>query len=171
MGLWGDLLSVLKKIIGPFVNSVTPNGNFDIYPPWLAIAESQLGVSEIPGPKHNKTILDYHKETSLKASSDEVPWCSSFVNWVMEKAGVTGTNSARARSWENWGVEIFPPLFGAVVVLSRGRNQALGHVGFFMGYVAGNKRINVLGGNQSNKVSITSFPVSRIVGFRWPAQV
>ena len=134
--------------------------------PWLDIAMSQLGVKEIPGLSHNDAILEYHKTTTLKATSDEVPWCSSFVNWCFTKAGIPGTNSAAARSWLHWGEETKPKK-GAVIVLSRGNNPANGHVGFFLESLPGGK-ILVLGGNQGNQVSKQTFPASHVLGCRWP---
>jgi uncharacterized protein (TIGR02594 family) len=159
MSLWRQLMEWFTQVSG-----AVPQND---YPSWLAIAESQMGTCEIDGPLANQIIKDYHAATSLKAVSDEVPWCSSFVNWAMGKAGIKGTNSAAARSWEKWGVEDKPPKIGSVAVLSRGSNPTLGHVGFFMGYVTG-KKVSILGGNQGDCVSIDNFPASRVVTFRWP---
>ena len=72
--------------------------------PWYNIAQAEMGVKEILGAsKNNQRILDYHATTTLGAKTDEVPWCSSFVNWVMKQAGIEGTNNAMAKSWMNWG--------------------------------------------------------------------
>ena len=54
-------------------------------PKWLEIALKEVGVSEIKGGE-NKRILEYHASTTLKAKEDEIPWCSSFVNWCMVQA-------------------------------------------------------------------------------------
>ena len=68
--------------------------------PWIDIAKGEMHQAEIPGPMANPRIVEYHATTSLKATFDEVPWCSAFVNWVMEQAGIKGTGSAKARSWQ-----------------------------------------------------------------------
>jgi hypothetical protein len=47
------------------------------------IATQELGVAEIYGDVHNKRILEYHQATRLKATTDEVAWCASFVNWCL----------------------------------------------------------------------------------------
>jgi hypothetical protein len=44
------------------------------------IAKAELGTTEVPGTQNNPRILEYHATTTLKATTDEVPWCSSFVN-------------------------------------------------------------------------------------------
>ena len=136
------------------------------------IAVHELGTAEIYGDNHNDRIIEYHQTTSLKATSDEVPWCASFVNWCLKKAGYQGTNSARARSFLAWGQEISleEARRGDIVVLSRGShrnggvNPAFGHVGFFAGREQ--ESVLLLGGNQSNKVSLSPYPTHRIISIR-----
>lgn len=134
---------------------------------WMKFAIKEIGVREIKGLNHNKRILEYHKATSLKATDDETPWCSAFANWVMAQAGVKGTDSAAARSWLQWGKKIEKPVYGAVVVLSRGKNPWQGHVGFVA--EIGLDYIMVLGGNQGDKVSIAKFHTSQVLSYRLPA--
>lgn len=136
-------------------------------PAWMAIARAELGQHEEPGFKHNKRILEYHAHTSLHASDDETPWCSSFANFCMDKAGYPGTNNAAARSWLNWGVEC-EPFVGAVTVLGRSGDPTLGHVGFLVKWT--DTSVWLLAGNQNDEVNITRFPRSRVLahGFRKP---
>lgn len=146
-------------------------------PEWLRIAriESMHGVKELPGPQVNDArILWYHESTTLKAEVDEVPWCSSFVNWCMREAGVDGTSSAWARSWLEWGRVLKVPAYGCVVVLKRGVAQpgpevirAPGHVGFYVGHGCLTE-VLVLGGNQDNAVNVRPYDEARVLGYRWP---
>lgn len=137
--------------------------------PWLdaAYAELVAGVREVSGPHHNLRILEYLRATSLgDAGGDETPWCSAFANWSMRIGRVVGTNSAAARSWLRWGVPSEPRV-GAVCVLWRGSaTSALGHVGFVVGHSGG--AVHLLGGNQGDRVSVASFPVARVLGYRMP---
>ena len=135
-------------------------------PPWLEIAEKELGVHEIPGPQSEKRVLEYHQATILKATADEVPWCSSFACWVMDMCDLESPKSAMARSWLKWGVRLTVPAFGCIVVLSRPPDPASGHVGFYVGSTTPDT-IRVLAGNQGDKVSIANFPRSRILQYRW----
>jgi len=137
-------------------------------PPWLALAELELGISEIAGPKANKRIVEYHKSTALKAESDEVPWCSALVSFCMKHAGYHSTESAAARSWLNYGEELKSPRFGCIVILKRGTGW-MGHVGFYVGETTPDT-IRVLGGNQGDKVSIANFPKNQVLGYRWPTK-
>lgn len=143
--------------------------------PWMAIAEDELGVAEIPGRQHNPRIVEYHMTTGLQAQSDEVAWCASFVNWVMRQAGYSGTNSAAAKSWKSWG-SASGPRYGAITVLRRrrsGHDASTGsssgyHVGFMTQQGAG--KIQLLGGNQGNMVKLSNFNLSGydIEAQRWP---
>ena len=139
-------------------------------PNWLQIAEKEVGTKEIAGDQDNPRIVEYAQATSLRASDDETPWCSSFVNWCVMQAGITRTNSAAARSWCTWGRSLGAPALGCVVVLSRPPNPAQGHVAFCAGLV-GTDRIALLGGNQGNAVSVATYPKSRVVAYRWPTSI
>ena len=134
--------------------------------PWMAIARKELGIHETPGPKATARIVEYDKSTDLAATSDEVAWCSSFANWVMQKAGYHGTRSAWARSWLDWGREPTDAEFweGVIVVLERGPNS--GHVAFLEDWADG--RVKLLGGNQGDAVSLAWFPMDRVIGYRIP---
>lgn len=138
--------------------------------PWLKVAFDELdsGIEEIPGEEHHPQILAYHLETSLRATSDEVPWCSAFVCYCMEMAGVPSTRSAAARSWLEWGTPLEEPREGCVVVFWRGKkiSEGKGHVGFWVGEE--DDKVSVLGGNQGNAVSIKQYPMSKVLGYRWP---
>lgn len=134
--------------------------------PWLPLAAAELGVKEIMGIKHNPRILKYHEHTTMKATEDEVAWCSAFACYVIESHGMKSTRSAAARSWLNWGEKLDKPYKGCIVVFKRGRKKWQGHVGF---YISENETtIKVLGGNQGNAVSVKSYPKDALLGFRGP---
>lgn len=135
-------------------------------PEWIKIALKELDQAEVAGSARNPRIIEYHATTALSAQSDEVPWCSSFCNWVFKQCGIKGTGSAMARSWIGWGVPCEAPVEGCVVILARGHNPVLGHVGFCVGCLGNN--ILILGGNQNDKVSIQSFPMIKVIACRWP---
>lgn len=128
------------------------------------IAMAELGQQEIKGELANPRIIEYHSMTTLASKSDEVSWCSAFVCWCLEKAGIRSTRMANARSYLEWGQEVEAPYEGCIVVLSRGKEPWQGHVGFFV-KMEGDK-VFVLGGNQGDKVSVVGFHKSRILSFR-----
>jgi len=136
-------------------------------PEFLEIARRELGVKEVSGKSHNQRILEYHSTTTLRATTDEVPWCSSFNNWVVEQAGYTGTGSALAKSWETWGKPIDEPTVGCIAVFKRGTKAWQRHVGFVT--EVERNRIRIIGGNQSNRVSEMWMPRSQATAFRVPS--
>lgn len=140
---------------------------------WLGIARGELGVHETPGPVANARITAYHATTTLRANSDEVPWCSAFVNWCIEHSGEKGTRSAAAASWLHWGIEC-EPQEGCVVVIRQkqaGADKATGsatgyHVGFWLSQTP--THMEILGGNQSDSVKVSKFPLEKyeVMGYR-----
>jgi uncharacterized protein (TIGR02594 family) len=139
-------------------------------PKHISIAFGELNTREVVGPRHNPRILEYHKTTRLRATTDETPWCSAFCNWCVEQAGLAGTDSAAARSWLHWAREVHEVELGCIAVFQRGVNPNQGHVGFALGTTP-KGQIILLGGNQGNEVSVELYDRGRLLGLRMPAQV
>ena len=147
-------------------------------PPWLVVAEGELGVRELAGGRHTLRILDYLK-TALNLGKwgrnrDETAWCAAFVNWCLEQAGYQGTDHALARSFIHWGSPCGLRL-GAIVVIRNSRHKDVStgsRVGYHVGFLIRENRYSyrILGGNQGNSVSYRNFPKSRydIIATRWP---
>ncbi len=134
-------------------------------PPWLSNAEKEMGVKEISGPEAEEKIVGYHSYTSLKATSDEVPWCAAFVCAMLERAGIPSPRSARAYDFVHWGVLQKKPTNGCVIILKIGSGY---HVGFYVGETP--TTYAVLGGNQHDCVSIVEFKKDHLMGFRLPSE-
>lgn len=135
-------------------------------------AVAELGVEEIAGPPSNPRIDEYLRTVGL--SGDETPWCAAFVNWVLMENGLPGTKSAAARSFLNYGVEVpkGKESVGDIAVFSRGDASWQGHVGFIAKVPSpGDETICILGGNQSDKVSIAPQSMARLLGVRRPKRV
>lgn len=141
-------------------------------PPWLAVAEQELGQREVAGAQHNPRIVSYHQSTTYKATDDETPWCASFVCWCLEHAGVPSTQSARARDFTNWGQKLQPHEVGpgAIAVFWRGKSKASGkgHVGFYVGGDPAGPSVAILGGNQNDSVTVAPTSTQKLIGFYWP---
>lgn len=131
---------------------------------WMQVATGELNkrVKEYADPGENPRIVMYLQTcTNLSPSetnNDETPWCSAFVNWCLKQAGIAGTNHALASSWKTWGQATIPK-YGAIVVLN-------GHVGFFVREVSG--YYEILGGNQSDAVTLARYSKSSVLACRWP---
>ncbi|MGR8931823.1 MAG: NlpC/P60 family protein [Gammaproteobacteria bacterium] len=142
-------------------------------PSWMTVALNEKGQAEIAGSLHNPRIVEYHATTTLQATSDETPWCSSFVNWCLKQSSINGTNSAAAASWTSWG-KVVSSQYGAIIVIYKpnAANSSLtssgNHVGFLVEETA--THYTILGGNQSDQVKETKFPKSswQKKAMRWP---
>lgn len=161
----------LTKIV---VDAPTPSGEF----PWMAIADKEYGVIEIPGAGNNPRILEYLATVTnigpTWRSRDETAWCSAFVNWCVEKAGYVGTKSALSTSWLKWGRATDKPVKGCLAVFSRPGGG--GHVGFYFDETVtlSETYIRILGGNQEHMetdigaVNLKHYVKSRLLGYRIP---
>ncbi|HET7688809.1 MAG TPA: TIGR02594 family protein [Nocardioidaceae bacterium] len=86
-----------------------------------------------------------------------------------KKAGFEGTDSAAARSWEDWGVRLVEPVVGCVAVFWRNSpTSGEGHVGFYMGETE--STIKTLGGNQADAVNIASQHRTQLLSYRMPGR-
>ena len=128
-------------------------------------------IHEIPGAEDSGFIRWCHGATTLGETHDEIPWCSSFINRLAWLLRLPRSKSAMARSWLGVGISI--PTEEAmpgwdIVVLSRGSNPQAGHVGLFAGWEdsSAGRVVRLVGGNQSNGVTLAEFPVTRILGVR-----
>lgn len=133
----------------------------------LELAERFLGVEEVKGQLDNPFITSMLTLDAEWPEHDEVPWCSAFVNYIAWLLKLPRSKSLLARSWLNIGTDVSDLEVEAgfdVVILSRGDNPAAGHVGFFVSFE--NDHVNLLGGNQGDAVSLKSFDVDRVVGYR-----
>lgn len=121
------------------------------------VAMGELGVKEFKGAKENPRIIEYHSTVHLAAKSDEISWCSSFVNWCFRECGIKDrTFSAAAISWRKWGIETKEPKVGDICIFRRKNSTWQGHVGFYTKETK--DKILVLGGNQGNEVSYQWYP-------------
>lgn len=134
-------------------------------PPWIRIAQREIGVHEWIG-RENPRIIEYHKATTLRATEDEVAWCSSFMNWVMAQCNMERSHSAAARSWLGYGRRLTGFKKYSIVVLKRGNSSWQGHVAFAMELKNG--YVYCLGGNQSNKVGYANYREADVLAYLWP---
>ena len=154
-------------IVAPLMHNEGSRGTNN--PPWMPIARDEIGVFSYPTGQSNPRVTEYHAHTNIAGYDDKASWCSSFVNWSLAQAGITGTGSALARSWLDWGEPLIQPMPGCITVLSRGDPAGWkGHVGFFLRL--DDEDIYLLGGNQLDQVREHSYPRSTVLGYRWPTR-
>lgn len=131
-----------------------------------------MGTAEIVGRGSNRTIIAWRDELNAAGvaitgySDDDIPWCGLFAAIVAHRAGkAVPASPLWARNWAKFGVAA--PVAGLGDVLVFERPGGGGHVGFYIAEDA--TAYHVLGGNQSNRVSITRIAKSRCIARRRPA--
>lgn len=142
---------------------------------WLVEARKYVGLKEDTSKTtHNQTLLamllrmgSFSGEYKSWWKEDETPWCGLFVGFCLgvgERFVVR--DWYRASAWNSDKLtKLDKPAYGCIVTFTR---DGGGHVGFIVGKDA-RGRLMVLGGNQSNKVSIVPFDVTRVSGYYWPS--
>ncbi len=138
--------------------------------PWFQEAFNLLGTAEVPGQGSNGAILGWARALRIDYGDDDIPWCGLFVAHCigsqLPEEALPG-NPLGARNWAKLGDECTPQP-GAVIVFWRGSKRGWkGHVGFYWG--EDSTTYHVLGGNQSNAVTISRMKKNRFLNARWPS--
>lgn len=123
-----------------------------------AIAKKYMGLHEA---KHNGKLRKY-----LGVNPRKTPWCGAFVGTVVKRAGKdVPQGHLRAASWKRVGkpVSLKKARKGDIVVV---RTKYGNHVGFYSSRKNG--RVQLLGGNQSNRVQISNYRIGSIQAIRRP---
>ena len=131
----------------------------------VAIARKYIGLSEIGTTNKHPTIDAWAKTLAGKWLIGQ-PWCGTFCAQVFKEAGLSAKvpkDFFRAKAWEKAGTKLDKPAYGCVVTFTR---DGGGHVGFVVGKTK-TGMLKVLGGNQSNAVTIQDFDPKRVTAYRW----
>lgn len=144
---------------------------------WMdwAHREATDGIAEEPNRDNRGPVIRRYI-TLAKTGVEGDPYCAIVVNAALEQAGIPGTRSAMARSFEHNPnfVKLAGPAYGAITTFWRGsKTGGLGHVGFYVGETA--NHVYTLGGNQGDDFNESPFPKDGksfgLVGYYWPKSV
>ena len=131
----------------------------------IAVASTYVGFHE---RSHRRELREF-----MGVDPVRVDWCAAFVNSVLAELGIPGSDTVSewpltARSFLRWGIRVREPQVGDIIVFPRGNESWQGHVGFYYGteYRNGRKFYQILGGNQSNAVTIELFPARSAISIR-----
>lgn len=127
-------------------------------------ASELLGKNE---RQHTAEIMDYLHKGGRDLNPSELAWCAAFVGSTLKQTGGEGSGSNVATSYMGWGKGVDPSQGiqrNDVVVLPQGHREGEtgGHVGFATGRVE-NGKLELLSGNQDNKVTTTWVPIESAV--------
>lgn len=166
-GVWGEQTCAAIAAQLGIKRTVKP-GSDAVDAPWMTLARNLLGTKEKPGNADNPEILTWYVDAGVPQEHDEVPNCAAFVGAMLKRSGYKPSGSLMARSYLNWGQKLDKPRKGCIAILKRGAAPS-GHVGFVESWTGAT--IRILGGNQSDSVSVASFSRASILGYRWPKEV
>jgi len=140
------------------------------------------GGSNPPGATPGSLMADLEADVGKGASDmkDEIiasgatgtvdptqqPWCAAYVNSQLKRNGIQGSGSAMADSFLNWGTPVDKQQIqpGDVIVGDYGGGSRT-HVMFAAG-TPKDGYVDIIGGNQSGKVTKGSIALSKIDGVR-----
>jgi uncharacterized protein (TIGR02594 family) len=145
-------------------------------PRTITLGLAEYGTREVVGKGSNRTIIGWRDELNQAGvkitgfTDDDIPWCGLFAAIVAYRRkklpAEVVKNPLWARNWAKYGHQVSTALLGDVLVFQRGSG---GHVGF---YVAEDRTAyHVLGGNQSNAVTIARIAKTRCIAVRRPSYV
>ncbi|BCJ90373.1 TIGR02594 family protein [Terrihabitans soli] len=138
-------------------------------PLWYLEVERRKGLHEVK----NRSLLSAFLKSDGRTLGDpsRLPWCGDLVETAIRTAlpqEKVPANPYLARNWLSFG-KLVKPCLGAIMVFDGGkRPPPSGHVCFYAGEDA--THFHVLGGNQSNAISIMRIDRRRLLknGTRWP---
>lgn len=142
-------------------------------PKMIVEAAKLMGTQEFAGIRNNPQILGWADYIGGWVGGyynrDSIPWCGLFVGYVAKKAGKPVSQKLlSARAWlgmRGWKQAQNGPQLGDVCVFwRRNPHGSAGHVGFYVGESRDSKFYYILGGNQSDAVSVAKFPRHRYLG-------
>jgi uncharacterized protein (TIGR02594 family) len=151
-------------------------------PRMIREALKEFGTLEAPGEADNPKIIGWQDELEVAGLGrlyagvyrrDAIPWCGLFMAVIAHRANIERRperNPPRhylaALEWASFGTSIpkGAAALGDVLVFKR---KGGGHVGLYVGHDA--SAFHVLGGNQSDRVTISRLSKRRLVAVRRPA--
>jgi uncharacterized protein (TIGR02594 family) len=151
-------------------------------PRMIVEALKEHGTLEAPGTADNPKIIGWQAELEAAGLGrvyagvyrhDAIPWCGLFMAIVAHRANIERRPERKpprlylsALEWAAFGTSV--PKGGAalgdVLVFKR---KGGGHVGLYVGH--DDSAFHVLGGNQSDRVTISRLSKQRLVAARRPA--
>jgi len=152
------------------------------------LAVREIGTKEIPGPRHNPSVVQYFADVGEDwVKDDETAWCGAFAGSTLVRSGLPAVEGPLgAQNWhkKGWGVDV--PIDdaqpGDLIVLRRGPPGTWkGHVAYLHRVIrqGGTGKVigfELVGGNQSNSVNAQYYDRfdqygDKLLGVRrWPSE-
>lgn len=157
-----------KTLAALFSGGAVPKPNPLLAYPWLELAIRKKGLHE--GRNYKELAAFLKSDGRTLGDPRRLPWCGDFIETCLAITLPTEplpSNPYLARNWSKMGRTV-PPTIGAVMSFWRtSKTQSTdGHVAFAVGQEPG--FFYVLGGNQSDAISVMKLATDRLLAARWP---
>ncbi|WP_064579601.1 DUF4280 domain-containing protein [Streptobacillus moniliformis] len=117
-----------------------------------------------------RKIVMYHKIGGGIDANSQIPWCSSFVNWILDVSGIGSFKTASSQQMINKLKRIDKPLYGSILIFTKynKNNEATGHghITFLMGITDDKKQYICLGGNQEREIKYSKYYLDKKMGVK-----
>ncbi|MFC3074675.1 NlpC/P60 family protein [Shinella pollutisoli] len=133
-------------------------------PPWMAEMHRRMGLHEV---RDNKTLAEWLRFGRFLGNPAKLPWCGDAIETCIAKtlpSEPVPSNPFWAQAWNTFGVDVKDPIVGSIGVIRW--DPSSGHVGIVAGFTG--STVHLLGGNQSNAITVATFARSDFIGWRWP---
>lgn len=147
-----------------------PAGTSRPAPPWIDEMLRRKGLHE---KRDHAELYAWLRSAGSAVDPARTAWCGDAVETAILRAlpeEPVPVNPMASINWLKFGRELKTPAMGAVMVFWRGTKAGWqGHVAFYVG--EDSTHYHVLGGNQSDSISITKVRKNRLRdgGIRWPS--
>ena len=159
-------VAALKKTsVGTSTPVLTPP--VERMPPWMAEMYRRKGLHE---KKDNSSLTSWLRSGKFLGDPAKLPWCGDAVETAIVRtlpSELVPDNPFWAQGWGTFGVKAKASDVGAIGVIRW--SARAGHVGIVAAYDSTRQRVLMLGGNQSDAITLSWFPLSKFVAFRWPS--
>jgi len=120
-----------------------------------------LVIDDTPG---SRIVAEARRWIGTNPTTRPTLWCARFMNFVLARLGLPGTESDLAKSFASYGKPLEGPEVGAIAVMNRNGG---GHVGVVSGFDKDGDPI-IVSGNHSRRVAESVYARSRIIAYVSP---
>lgn len=135
-------------------------------PPWVRIAWDEMGMRDKSQSFLQSRVADYLTVFGSPVTSAPKDWSAAFISWCLNRAGRPIVSGNDNNLFLKYGERLAAPTEGCIVMFRFPSSAGISHVGFYLYESMG--RIAVIGGNQSDAVSVSHFSKTSVVAYIQP---
>ncbi|CAM3131678.1 PAAR-like protein [Streptobacillus felis] len=117
-----------------------------------------------------RKITLYHKIGGGIDANSQTPWCSSFVNWILDISGIGSFKTPSSQEMISKLNRINKPLLGAILIYTKydqnNNKTGHGHITFLMDISEDKKQYICLGGNQDREIKYSKYYIDKKMGVK-----